>query len=783
MDEKRLLIKRWFSIRKLDILAMLVLVAVIGVICPVLALPALAFVCVITGISHLIGKSKRHSVSRVVETIVGGMSDITSAAVIHSPYPLCLIDEKGQILWSNTRFRDMFSEISEIPDDIFELTGVKLQKLTNEELKDKNILITAINRSFRVQYSEAGLRESSSEGQNQDSGSGTDGTAAGNRTSGSESSGQASGSGSSAAGDSGKSGSAGSGSGRPGHGKSGSGSSDASGVRTPQKKVRMLHWMETTASVNLKKTYRDERLCIAHIIVDNLDDILAQASDEKKSSLAGDIEKELRQWAVRFQGALVRSSKSRFTMLCDSRNLENITANKFQILDDIRAIDTGVDIPASLSIGIGAQGKSISQIDEFAAVALDLAQGRGGDQAVVKKGSNVEYFGGKLQTVEKRNKGKSRIVALALRRLMDQAPRVYVMGHKLADMDSLGAALGVARMATNRGKNVSIVMDSWDAVNMLYNLALEENPELFVSSDTAKQTISRDDLLVVVDTSKPSVAECGVLIGMTDRVVVIDHHRRGEEMIQNPTLVHIEPYASSSSELVTEMIQYVSSEKKDLTRVEAEGLLAGIAVDTKNFSVKTGVRTFEAAAWLRRQGADTTIVRQFFQTDMELFQKKAQIISRAVLLQGDVAMSFCEGMQKNISVLISMAADELLNIRGMKASFVVGQNDDGSLRVSARSLGEVNVQLIMEKLGGGGNLTTAGARLENTALKEGVELVKKTIAECLAEQSEKARKQQEKQQAKEAKASRENGETNGNQASRETAENNGNQSSRRKAGS
>ena len=706
MEEKRLLIKGWFSIRKLDILAMLVLVAVIGLLCPVLALPALAFVAVILGISHLIGRSKRHSVSRVVETIVGGMSDITSAAVIHSPYPLCLIDEGGQILWSNNRFREMFSELSEVPDDIFELTGVKLQKLTNEELKDRNILITAVNRSFKVQYSEAGLTENVKKNESSSA---------------------------------------------FGHGSRGNhgnhSGADASGDRVPQKTVRMLHWMETTASVNLKKTYRDERLCIAHIIVDNLDDILAQASDEKKSSLAGDIERELRQWAVRFQGALVRSSKSRFTMMCDSRNLENMTANKFQILDDVRAIDTGVDIPASLSIGIGAQGKSISQIDEFAAVALDLAQGRGGDQAVVKKGSNVDYFGGKLQTVEKRNKGKSRIVALALRRLMDQAPRIYVMGHKLADMDSLGAALGVARMAMNRGKTVNIVIDSWDAVHMLYNLALEENPDLFVNSDFAKQNIGRDDLLVVVDTSKPSVAECGVLIGMTDKVVVIDHHRRGEEMIQNPTLVHIEPYASSTSELVTEMIQYASSDKKDLTRVEAEGLLAGIAVDTKNFSVKTGVRTFEAAAWLRRQGADTTIVRQFFQTDMELFQKKAQIISRAVLLQRDVALSFCEGMQKNISVLISMAADELLNIRGMRATFVVGQNDDGSLRVSARSLGEINVQLIMEKLGGGGNLTTAGARIESMELTEGVAYVKQVVLQSLAEQTEKTRKQQEKQQA------------------------------------
>lgn len=219
-------------------------------------------------------------------------------------------------------------------------------------------------------------------------------------------------------------------------------------------------------------------------------------------------------------------------------------------------------------------------------------------------------------------------------------------------------------------------------------------------------------------------------------------------MIENPILVHIEPYASSTSELVTEMLQYTSSEKKDLTRVEAEGLLSGIAVDTKNFSIKTGVRTFEAAAWLRRQGADTTIVRKFFQTDMDLFQKKAEVISRARRLRGDVAMSYCEGHHNNISVLISMAADELLNIRGMRASFVIGENDDGSLRVSARSLGNINVQLIMEKLGGGGNLTTAGARLEDMNIQDALVLLERMVYEAIDEQEEKERKQQEKQQAK-----------------------------------
>ncbi len=697
MKDKYSKIKDWFSVNRVDIIAMLLLVAIITCIKPLYAIPALLIIGVVLYVDSILDNKNRKSVSSLVERVVGGMADITSSVVVTSPYPMCLINDEGHILWRNERFKELFPEEENGPqEDIYDLTGVKFNKLTNEELKDRNIQIAALNRSFRVQFSEVVIP------QNEDF-------------------------------------------------------DVIESVCDTEKKyrddcivkpVRMLHWMENTASENLKKSYRDERICMAHIIVDNLDDILAQAPDDRKSTLAGDIEKEIRQWTVRAQGALVRSSKTRFCLICDTRNMENIIANKFQILDDIRAIDTGGDIPASLTIGLGAAGKSITQTEEYASAALDLALGRGGDQAVVKRGSNVEYFGGKLQTVEKRNKGKSRIVALAMRRLIEQSNQVYVMGHSLPDMDSLGAALGVARMAMNRGKKVNIVIDSWDAVDMLYKLTLEENPDIFVSSEFAKQTIVRDDLLVVVDTSKPSVVECAELTTMTDKVVVIDHHRRGEEMIENPVLVHIEPYASSTSELVTEMLQYTSSEKKDLTRVEAEGLLSGIAVDTKNFSIKTGVRTFEAAAWLRRQGADTTIVRQFFQTDMDLFQKKAEIISRARRLRGDIAMSYCEGHHNNISVLISMAADELLNIRGMRASFVIGENDDGSLRVSARSLGNINVQLIMEKLGGGGNLTTAGARLEDMNIQDAMVLLERIVYEAMEEQKEKERKQQEKQQAK-----------------------------------
>jgi c-di-AMP phosphodiesterase-like protein len=687
MNEKKSNIKDWFTVTRIDIIAMLILVLIIAVIKPAAVIPAVLIIAAAVYTDVIVNNRHKTTVTSMVENVVGNITNITSSVMAQSPFPMCLINSEGKILWRNDKFKALFTaEEYEDREDIYELTGVKFNKLTNEELKDKNIQIMSLNRSFRVQFSEAVI-PADNEAQN-----------------------------------------------------------DAAADES--KSVRMLNWMEITANESLKKNYRDERLCIAHIIVDNLDDILTQASDDKKASLPGDIEKELRQCAVRVQGTLLRSTKSRFCLLCDNRSLENMTANKFQILDAVRAIDTGVDIPASLSIGIGAGGKTITQTEEYASAALDLAQGRGGDQAVVKRGLNVEYFGGKLQTVEKRNKGKSRIVALALRRLIDQSPRVFVMGHKLPDMDALGAALGISRMALNRGKTVNIVIDSWKAVDMLYELALEENHDLFISSEYAKQIINKDDLLVVVDTSKPSMAECGELTEMAEKVVVIDHHRRAEEMIQNPTLVHIEPYASSTSELVTEMLQYTSSEKKNLTHVEAEGLLSGIAVDTKNFSIKTGVRTFEAAAWLRRQGANTTTVRQFFQTDMEMFQLKAQIISRAKRIKNDVAMSYCEGVQKNISVLISMAADELLNVRGMKASFVIGENDDGSLRVSARSLGDINVQLIMEKVGGGGNLTTAGARIDGMSVKEAFEMLEKIISESIDEQMEKEKKNQEKQQAK-----------------------------------
>lgn len=515
----------------------------------------------------------------------------------------------------------------------------------------------------------------------------------------------------------------------------------ASDTRSGYQNSRMFHWVETTVVDQIKEKYRDERACIAYINIDNYDDIVSAAPDEKKASIGAEIENEIRLWATKCQAGFLRMGKAKYAMIFDFRTLENIEANKFPILDEVRAIETGGDIPASLSIGVGAAGKTPAQTEEYATAALELSLGRGGDQAVVKKGSNFEYYGGKLQTVEKRNKGKSRIVALALRQLIDQAPNVFVMGHSMPDMDAFGASLGIARMAKNRGKTANIVIDSSDAIAMPYELAEKENNYNFINGEYAKMIASKEDLLIVVDTHKPSLTSCPGLLEIIDKVVVIDHHRRGEEIIQNPILIHLEPYASSASELVTEMFQYVVTEKKSIGKLESEVLLAGIAVDTKNFSVKTGVRTFDAASWLRRQGADTAQVRQFFQTDMDLFRKRAQIISQAVVLPGNIALSSLDEPRHNISVLISMAADSLLDIRGMRASIVLGIDMDMRIHVSARSLGDLNVQRMMEKLGGGGHLTMAGAQLD-IPLEVAIARVKAIAAEVVEDEKKKAQEKQ-----------------------------------------
>ena len=475
----------------------------------------------------------------------------------------------------------------------------------------------------------------------------------------------------------------------------------------------VLYWIDMTNYELVKNLYKDEKSCFAYVIVDNYDELIACSPDDRKSIVAAEIEKTVRQWATKLSASITRFRNNQYFVVFEHKHFEKLEAGKFSILDEVREIETDADFPVSLSIGIGVGGKTPQQGDEYAAAALDLALGRGGDQAVVKKVSKIEYYGGRLQTVEKRNKGKSRIMAHALRQLIDQSNQVIIMGHKKPDMDSFGAALGISRIAKNRNKTVSVIINSYnESLVEMYNTAVESGNYKFIGNEDALEMADKDTLVVVVDTHRPSMVECTELLTKSDKLVVIDHHRKTEEFIDNATLTYMEAYASSTSELITEILQYSGGEKKDIDKFEAEALLAGITVDTNRFSIKTGVRTFEAASWLRRMGADTANVRQFFQTDMNSLKQRSKIVSSAVMPLPGIALAKCEGQHVDVQVINSRAADEMLNIKGVKASFVVGENEEGLTVISARSLGEVNVQAIMEKLGGGGNLTKAGAQIE-----------------------------------------------------------------------
>lgn len=474
----------------------------------------------------------------------------------------------------------------------------------------------------------------------------------------------------------------------------------------------VLYWIDMTNYEVVKNLYKDEKSCFAYVIVDNYDELIACSPDDRKSIVAAEIEKTIRQWAGKLQASITRFRNNQYFVVFEHKHFEKLEAGKFSILDEVREIETDADFPVSLSIGIGVGGKTPQQGDEYAAAALDLALGRGGDQAVVKKVSKIEYYGGRLQTVEKRNKGKSRIMAHALRQLIDQSNQVIIMGHKKPDMDSFGAALGISRIAKNRSRQVYVIINSFnESLTEMYNTAEESGNYKFINNEQALELADKDTLVVVVDTHRPSMVECSELLTKTDKLVVIDHHRKTEEFIDNATLTYMEAYASSTSELITEILQY-SGEKKDIDKFEAEALLAGITVDTNRFSIKTGVRTFEAASWLRRMGADTASVRQFFQTDIGTLKQRSKIVSSAIMPLPGIAIAKCEGKHTDVQVINSRAADEMLNIKGVKASFVVGENDEGFTVISARSLGDVNVQTIMEKLGGGGNLTKAGAQIE-----------------------------------------------------------------------
>lgn len=476
----------------------------------------------------------------------------------------------------------------------------------------------------------------------------------------------------------------------------------------------MMSFIDITSFENLKDLYNEEKPCIALINVDNLEELTPSGKEENELEISTEIDKLIRNWCAGMGAAVSRYKDHMYEMLLTQKNYKQLVAKKFSILDDVRSVETNMDFPVTLSIGIGIGGKTIAESEDYAQDALNLALGRGGDQVVVRNVKNFEYYGGKSQSVEKGYKGKSRIIAHALKLLMTQSNRIFIMGHSNPDMDSFGAALGIYRVARSIGKEAYIILNSYN--NTLEDIvqdAKDSEQYEFLTSEKALVLADSSSLGVVVDTHRPILVESLELLEKINRTVVIDHHRRTEGDLPNVLLSYMESYASSASELVSEIVQY-ACEKKALTKLEADALLAGIMVDTNRFAVKAGVRTFEAASWLRRAGADLENVRRYFQADVESFRLRAMCIANAQFFDNGVAMAVCPGENPDAQIVNSQVADELLTIKGIKASFVAGRNMKGQTVVSARSLGDMNVQLIMEEFGGGGHFNTAGAQSDLT---------------------------------------------------------------------
>ena len=499
-------------------------------------------------------------------------------------------------------------------------------------------------------------------------------------------------------------------------------------------KILVMYWFDKTEERRLLKTYNDERIVECIIMIDNYDEVLQKTPDDNHASLSAEIEKMVQQFAAEYEGMIKRFERDKFSVLLYERDLARIVENKFDILDKIREIDMENQIPVTLSIGVGKNGKNIIENDKFARTGIDMSLGRGGDQAVVYDGDTFEFFGAKSREVEKRTKVKVRVVAHALRELIIKADKVIVMGHKNADLDSIGASLGVYRAVIAAGKDAYIVTGPVGGTSKTLVDKILNNPVyngVILTGEQAENISTRDTLIIIVDTHKPSFLAHPDLIHEAESVVLIDHHRRGPEFLENTVLAYHEPYASSACEMVTEMLQYMQDAPK-LSVFEAEVLYAGMVLDTKGFTVKTGVRTFEAAAYLRRIGVDTLEVKKIFKNNIDSFVKKASIVAQTRILRQNIAISGFEADEKDAVTLTAQTADELLNISGIAAAFVLAKHND-TVYISGRSLGDINVQVILEKLGGGGHMMVAGAQIEAASLGEAEERLQTAIDETLTE--------------------------------------------------
>ena len=483
--------------------------------------------------------------------------------------------------------------------------------------------------------------------------------------------------------------------------------------------VITIYFIDNTKLVNLEKKIDDTDSYIGLIKVDNYDELAQRITDEEKPQILAKIEKKIYDWATEFDGLILKSDRDTFIAIFEKQNLKRIEEKKFDILDVIKEEDISGKMQITLSIAMSNEGKNNYEKYKCAQSALDIVLGRGGDQAIVREYNKYHFYGGRTKEVEKRTKVKARIVSHALEELIKNAKDVIIMGHSNSDIDCMGSAIGIYRLATELNKQAYIVSETYGTSLDLFMKGLKEEEDYknaIIDKNEALSKISNETLLVIVDTHKKDYVEVPELLEKTSKIAVIDHHRRSTNYIENATLTFQEVYASSAAELVTEIIEYAEVEI-ELTEFEAEALYAGIMMDTKAFTFKTGVRTFEAAAYLRKSGVDIIKVKKWFQSDLKTYHKISTIVGDAETIYDSIAISVYEEEDKDANIICAKAADELLTINNITASFVIGKLGD-KVCISGRSIGDVNVQIILEKLGGGGHITLAGAQVEGMTIQE-----------------------------------------------------------------
>lgn len=590
--------------------------------------------------------------------------------------PYALLDYNGKILWVNEMFTEMTGKDKRYHKSISTLFPELTKEIVQRDEEFKNIDVTYEDRSFRASLRKIYFEEMMAE----------------------------------------------------------------SGIISMEETEQFLTALYLFDETELKYYIREneeQKLVAGLVYIDNYEEALNSIEDVKRSLLVALIERKINKYFRQVDGLVRKLEKDKYFVVFKNKYLKRLKEDKFSLIEDVKTVKVGNEMAVTLSIGIGNTGATYNQNYEYARMGIDLALGRGGDQVVLKEGEDISYYGGNSKQVEKNTRVKARVKAHALREIIDTRDRLLIMGHSISDVDSFGAAVGIFCAARVLGKKAQIVINEiTTSIRPLKESFSEENGypvDLFVNSEQALEIVDQNTLLVVVDTNRPSYTECPGLLKRTKNIVVFDHHRQSAEAIESPILSYIEPYASSACEMIAEVLQYFTENIK-LETHEADCIYAGILIDTNNFMTKTGVRTFEAAAYLRRCGAEVTRVRKLLREDMATYKTRAEVVRHADVYKGAFAISvFYAGSNiASPTVVGAQAANELLNIVGIKASFVLTEYGE-KIYVSSRSIDEINVQLIMERLGGGGHLNMAGCQLENCTIEQAKSLIRRTLDEMMKE--------------------------------------------------